>query len=203
MSLSMVFGQTDHVQAFLGQQVGGLVGAVAAQAKQAVQLHFLVVFLHGGHLVHLILPDDTHQLEGGAFGAQNGAAHGQNAGKLLRLHLPPLTVDQTGVAVGDANDLHIIAHALIQRLCHAANGGVRGRGSRRRSKEYQCVFSSFQFLPHSPADPPGAAFGCRRKPHTFSFFRVSPFLVVCQSFLPKKDCKKIEKKSLTFSRSVL
>ena len=100
-------------------------GAVAAQAKQAVQLHFLVVFLHGGHLVHLILPDDTHQLEGGAFGAQNGAAHGQNAGKLLRLHLPPLTVDQTGVAVGDANDLHIIAHALIQRLCHAANGGVQ------------------------------------------------------------------------------
>ena len=31
-------GQTDHVQAFFTEQVGGLVGAVAAQRDQTVQL---------------------------------------------------------------------------------------------------------------------------------------------------------------------
>ena len=58
-------GQGDDVQPLLRQQVGCLVGPVAPQAQQAVQLHLLIVSLHGGHLVHLVLLHHTHQLEGG------------------------------------------------------------------------------------------------------------------------------------------
>ena len=119
------FGQTDDVQALLAEQVCGFVGAVAAQAEQAVQFGGAVVFLHRGNLVHLVLLDHTHFFERGALGAQNGAAHGQNAGELVRGHLPEVAVDQAVVAVHDADDLDLIAHAVVQRLGHAAQGSVQ------------------------------------------------------------------------------
>ena len=50
-------GQANNVQALLAQQVGGFVGAVAAQAKQTIQLGGAVVLLHGGYLVHLVFLD--------------------------------------------------------------------------------------------------------------------------------------------------
>ena len=100
-------------------------GAVAAQAEQAVQFGGAVVFLHRGNLVHLVLLDHAHLFERGALGAQNGAAHGQNAGELVRGHLPEVAVDQAVVAVHDADDLDLIAHAVVQRFGHAAQGSVQ------------------------------------------------------------------------------
>ena len=41
---------------------------------QAVQLGFLVGLFHGGDLINVVVLNHTHQLEGGALGAQNGAA---------------------------------------------------------------------------------------------------------------------------------
>ena len=67
-------GQADDVQPLLREQVGGLVGAVAAQTQQAVQLCRLVGLFHGGDLINVVVLHHTHQLEGGALGAQNGAA---------------------------------------------------------------------------------------------------------------------------------
>ena len=67
-------GQANDVQPLLGEQVGGLVGAVAAQTKQAVQLCVLVGLFHGGDLVDLVLFHYPHHLKRGAFGAQDGAA---------------------------------------------------------------------------------------------------------------------------------
>ena len=120
-------GQADHVQALFRQQIGGLMSAIAPQAEQAVQLHVLVVFLHGVDLVHVVVAHYPHQLEGGAFGAQDRTAHRQNAGKLIGLHHPPVAVDQAGITVDNADDLHILAKALIQRLGHTPDGCVQAR----------------------------------------------------------------------------
>ena len=65
------------------EQVGGFVGAVAAQAEQAVQLCVLVVLFHGRDLVDLVVLDHAHQLEGGALGAQDGAAQCQDAAEVI------------------------------------------------------------------------------------------------------------------------
>ena len=102
-------------------------GAVSAQAEQAVQLHLLIVLLHGGDLVYLVLPHHPHELEGGAPGAQDGAAHGEDAGELPGLHDPPVPVDQAVIAVCDADDLHPVPHALVQRLGDAPQRGVETR----------------------------------------------------------------------------
>ena len=120
-------GQADDVQAFLREQVGGFMGAVAAQAEQAVQLCVLVGLFHGRDFIDLVVLDHAHQLEGGALGAQNGAAQCQDAAEVILAHLPVLAVDQAVVAVQDAHDLHIITHPGIQCLCHAANGCVQAR----------------------------------------------------------------------------
>ena len=122
-------------------------GAVAAQAEQAVQLGGAVVFLHRGDLVHLVVLDHAHLFKGGALGAQDGAAHGQDAGELVGGHLTVVAVDQAVVAVHDADDLDFVAHAVVQGLCHTAQGGVQAgavaAGSKdtntnRHSKTSQC-----------------------------------------------------------------
>ena len=120
-------GQADDVQPLLREEVGGLVGAVAAQAEQAVQLRVLVGLFHGRDLVDLVLFHHPHQLEGGALGAQDGAAQGQDAPEVVLGHLLVLAVDEAVVAVQDAHDLHIIAHPGIQGLCHAADRCVQAR----------------------------------------------------------------------------
>ena len=100
-------------------------GAVAAKAEQAVQLGSAVVFLHRGDLVYLVVLDHAHLFKGGALGAQDGAAHGQDAGELVGGHLAVVAVDQAVIAVHNANDLNFIAHPVIQRLGHAAQGSVQ------------------------------------------------------------------------------
>ena len=128
-------GQADDVQPLLTEQVCGLVGAVAAQTQQAVQLGGAVVFLHRGNLVHLVVLNHAHFFEGGALGAQNGSAYGQNAGKFIRGHLTVVAVDQAVIAVHNANDLNFIAHPVIQRLGHAAQGSVQAGAVAARSQD--------------------------------------------------------------------
>ena len=118
-------GQADDVQALLRQQICGLVGAVAAQAQQAVQFQILIGLFHGGHFVDLVLLDDLHHLEGGALGAQDGAAQSEQAAEIVGLHLFVVPVDQPMVAVQDADDLHVVPHADVQRFRHAADGRVQ------------------------------------------------------------------------------
>ena len=120
-------GQADDVQALLCQQIGRLVGAVAAQAEQAVQPGFLVGLFHGGHLVHVVVFHHPHHLEGGALGAQNGAAQRQDAPEVVLLHLLVVPGDEAVVPVQDAHDLHVVAHAGVQGFCHAADGSVQAR----------------------------------------------------------------------------
>ena len=117
-------GQADDVQPLLREQVGGLVGAVAAQTQQTVELCGFVGLFHGGDLINVVVLHHTHQLEGGALGAQNGAAQGQDAAEVVLVHLTVVAVDQAAVTVGDAHDLHVIPHAGVQCFCNAADGGV-------------------------------------------------------------------------------
>ena len=118
-------GQTDDVQPLLREEVGGLVGAVAAEAEQTIKLCVLIGLLHSRDLVDLVLFDHPHQLEGGALGAQNGTAQRQDAPEVVLVHLFVVAGDEAVVAVQDAHDLHIVAHPGIQRLGHAADRGVQ------------------------------------------------------------------------------
>ena len=120
-------GQADDVQALLREQVCGFVGAIAAQAQQAVQLGFLVGLFHGGDFINVVVLHHAHHFKGGALGAQNGAAQRQDAAEVVLTHLFVIAVDETAVAVQDAHDLHILAHAGIQRFGYAADGGVQTR----------------------------------------------------------------------------
>ena len=115
----------DDVEALLPQQVGGLLGAVAAQNHQAVQLHLFIVVLHGGHLVHAVLVNDPDGLEGLAGGAQNGAPLGENAGEVRGLHELVFSEDQPLIAVLDAVNLHVFAKFLVKPLGHAPNRRVQ------------------------------------------------------------------------------
>ena len=57
-------GQGDDVEPLGAQEVGGLVGAVAAENHQAFQLELVISLLHGGHLVHAVGLNDLDGLEG-------------------------------------------------------------------------------------------------------------------------------------------
>mgnify|MGYP006877190991 CR=1 FL=1 len=117
-------------------------GAIAAQAEQAVQLCVLVGLFHGRDLIDLVILDHAHQFEGGALGAQNGAAQCQDAAEVVLAHLPVLAVDQAVVAVQDAHDLHIITHPGIQCLCYAANGCVQARAVAAGGQDANTFFIS-------------------------------------------------------------
>ena len=117
-------GQGDDVEALLPQQVGGLVGAVAPQNHQAVQIQGFIVFLHGGHLVQAVGVGDPHLLEGLPGGTQNGAPLGQNAGEVPGGELVIVAVDQALVALLKTVDFHV--RVLAQGFDHAPHGCVQG-----------------------------------------------------------------------------
>ena len=134
-------GQADDVQPFLAEQIGGLVGAVAAQAEQAVQFGLLIGLFHRLDLVDVVLLDDAHFLERGALCAKDGAAHRQDAGKLAGVHVAEIAVDQAVIAVEHADDLHLVAHTLIQCLGSTADGGVQAGAVAAGSQNTDTFFS--------------------------------------------------------------
>ena len=117
-------GQGDDVHPRVLEQLGALLGAVAAQDHQAVQIQAVVGVQHGGHhvvavLVHNGLAGDVLL----AGGAQDGAALGDDAGEVTGLHKFVVPLHQTPVAVVHAEDLDIV-HVLEQGFTHAPDGGV-------------------------------------------------------------------------------
>ena len=118
-------GQGDDVQALGAQEVGSLMGAVAPQDDQAVQLELVVGLLHGRNLVHPVLSGYLDGLEGCAAGPQERASLGQDAGKVgVGQQLEP-SVDQSLVAVLKTVDLHLFSR-VEQRLGDAPHGRVQG-----------------------------------------------------------------------------
>ena len=118
-------GQGDDVQALLAQEVGGLMGAVASQDHQAVQLELVIGLLHGRNLVHPILPGDLDGLEGCAACPKERAALGQDTGEVsVGQQLEP-SVDQPLVTILEAVDLHFFSR-VEQRLGDAPHGRVQG-----------------------------------------------------------------------------
>ena len=117
-------GQRDDVQPLFPQEVSGLVGAVAAQDHQAVQLQLVIGLLHGRHLVHAVRAGLADGLEGRAAAAQEGAALGEDAGKIGVIQETELAVDQSLIAVQETVDLYVL-FGVEQRLGHPAHGGVQ------------------------------------------------------------------------------
>ena len=115
-------GQTNDMQPLFAEKVGGLVGAVAAQRHETVELHVFVILLHSRDLVDVVLLDDAHIAVGLAAGTENRAAQREQSREIVRLHHLIGAVDQTLVAVVDADKLHI--HQIEGRVSHAADGRV-------------------------------------------------------------------------------
>ena len=144
-------GQADDVQTLLGEEVGRLVGAVAAEAEQTVELGVLVGLFHGRDLVDLVLFHHAHQLEGGALGSEDGAAQRQDAAEIVLAHLLVFAGDEAVVAVQDAHDLDVLAEPSIQGFGHAADGGVQAGTVAAGGQDTNTFFHIEQpsFLPFS------------------------------------------------------
>ena len=149
-------GQGNDVQPLLAQEVGGLVGAVAAQDHQAVQLELVVGLLHGGHLVHAVLAGNLDGLEGGAAGTQERAPLGEDAGKVGVGQEPEASINQPLVSVLEAVDLHLLA-GIEQGLGDAAHGRVQGLAV-PAAGQHSDSFHDKALLDDLP--PPGGVFSC-------------------------------------------
>ena len=101
-------------------------GAVAAQAQQAVQLGSAVVFSSSRRPCPPCRPQPrAFFLKGCAWVPRMVPPTVRMPGKLVGGHLAVVAVDQAVIAVHNANDLNFIAHPVIQRLSHAAQGSVQ------------------------------------------------------------------------------
>ena len=118
-------GQRHHMNAMLGQQIRGLVRAVAAQNHQTVEFGLLNGFEHFLELGFLVLLRLEHGFERLARGAKNGAAHRQDIRKIGFLHLMVISLDQPAVAVPNPVQGQLVPKFVIQRLRHAAQRGVQ------------------------------------------------------------------------------
>ena len=137
--------------------------AIAAQAKQAVQLGVLVGLFHGGHFIDVVILHNAHHFKRRALGAQDGAAQGQNAAEIVLGHLLVVPVDQAAVAVQDADDLHVVTHAGVQCFCYTADGGVQARTVAAGGQDTNTFFHSKALFPLSfrAADPEHTIYSIR------------------------------------------
>ena len=74
---------------------------------------------------HAVLLDDLDGLEGGAAGAQEGAALGEDAGEIVVGQQAEAAVDQALIAVQEAVHFHLFL-GVEQGLRDAAHGRVQG-----------------------------------------------------------------------------
>ena len=112
------------MQALLREAVGRLGRAVSAQNKEAVKLEVLVGALHGGHLHGAIGLGDVEQLEGGAAGAEHGAALREEAREVAGRHLDVAVVNKALVAIDKSVDLNVLLGVVHDGLDDCAHGGV-------------------------------------------------------------------------------
>ena len=118
-----------------------------------VQPGVLVGLLHGGNFIDVVVLHNAHHLEGRALGAEDGAAQRQDAPEVVLRHLFVVARDEAVVAVEDAHDLNIVAHAGVQRLGYAADGRIQARAVAAGGQDTNTFFHfanpSFpQFYPH-------------------------------------------------------
>ena len=120
-------GEAYDIEPLLGQQICCLVGAVAPEGQQAVQLQVLVGVLHLLYPVDVVLPDGGDHLEGLALCAEDSAPLGEYPRKLRGLHLTGDVVYKPVIAVLYADDLHIVPELVVARPCNASDSGIEPR----------------------------------------------------------------------------
>ena len=124
--------QVNDVQSLLAEQVGGLLGSVAAQDDQAVQAKLVVILLHRLDLVKPVRIRHAHELERLAGGPDDRAAAGQDAREVVGCEEPMMAVNKALVALFESVDfeltavvgetLYNAAHRRVQSLAVAAAG---------------------------------------------------------------------------------
>ncbi len=116
------FGQGDDVEAGLGEAQRALLGAAAAQANQGVQSVAFIIFDDDvGHVVDPAI--NRHAVRLVAAGAQDGAAHGENAGQGGSVELEPPVFHDASETIPEPDDFHAVKSE--GGLPHAADGGVQ------------------------------------------------------------------------------
>ena len=98
--------------------------AAAAEANQGVKMMFLVVGDDGLGGVDF-LAAHQHAARLVAAGAEDGAADGENAGKMVQAERSGAVLHQPAKAVAEADERH--AENALGGLAHAADGGVEAR----------------------------------------------------------------------------
>jgi hypothetical protein len=114
-------GQGHHVEPLLVQAERVLLRAAAAKADEGVEVVVLVALDDDvGHVQRLA----AHQHPVGLVtaGAEDGAAHGQDARELRLVEVDAALLHQATEAVAEADDAHVVG--ADGGLAHATDGGV-------------------------------------------------------------------------------
>ena len=140
----------DHIKSFFAQQIGGLMGSVAAQDHHAVQLQFIIVLLHGFHFVEAVLIRLAHQLKRCPGASEDRAAFRQDTRKIMSCQHTEIPVDQSLIAIEKTIDLNILS-AAGQTLHHAAHRRVQcltvpAAGQHTNSFHSRILLHIFAFL---------------------------------------------------------
>ena len=118
-------GQMNDVQSLLAEQVGCLLGAVAAQDHEAVQAKLVIILLHRLDLVKPVRIRLAHELERLAGGPDDRAAAGQDAREVVGGEQPVMAVNETLVTL--FKPVHFKFAAVVGETLHnAAHRGVQG-----------------------------------------------------------------------------
>ena len=115
------FGQGDHVDPSLGQAVGVLLGAAAADADYCFEVvAMIVVDHHLGHVLHL--GADRHLVRLVAAGAEDGAAEGEDAGEDLAFQVDGPVLHEAAETVAEADHLHVVG--IERALANGPDGRI-------------------------------------------------------------------------------
>ncbi len=115
-------GQGHDVQSGLVQAQRVFLRAAAAEADDAVEPPLVIIFHDGlGHVARAAVNDHAVRLV--AAGAENGAAHGEDARERGFVEPDPAVFDEAAKTVAKADDLHAVKAET--GFADATNGGVQ------------------------------------------------------------------------------
>jgi hypothetical protein len=101
------FGQGDDVHPLFHEAQGVVLGSVAPQADEGIEVVFAVVGQHDlGHIEPFVA--DGHFVGFVSAGSQNGAAHRQNAREGFAIEPDGAVFHQAPETIAEADDLHAI-----------------------------------------------------------------------------------------------
>ena len=117
-------GKRDDIQAFLGETVSRLGGAVASEHDKAVQLQLVIVLFHCLDLIQAVLIRLVDGLKRNTACSEDRAAARKDAGEIRSGQHTELAVDQSFVAILKAIKLIGLLAVVLDHLDNAAHCSI-------------------------------------------------------------------------------